>query len=181
MNKRLLLLRHAKSSWDDPDLADFDRPLAPRGEKAAPFMARYMADAGLVPDRILCSSAARTRATLAHLLPAFGAEMDVLVTRALYEAPPETVIRAVRRHGGDADVLLVVGHNPGLEEAAVRLAGAGRDTDLEAMGQHFPTAALAVIDFPVTGWSEIAAGAGHLERFVRPRALMDKKKAAAGP
>lgn len=169
--KRLLLLRHAKSSWDDPGLADFDRPLNARGRRAADLMGRHVAAAGLLPDRIVCSSAQRTRATLAGLLPAMPHDMEIRLRRAIYEARPEAILATVRADGGDADTLMVIGHNPGLQETALALLPGEETPGRRAIAAHFPTAALAVLAFDLADWSAIAPHAGRLETFVRPKDL----------
>jgi len=171
----LLLLRHAKSSWDTPALSDYDRPLAKRGKKAAPRMGEEVAALGLRPGLILCSSAARAKETLALALPAFGNPApEVIYDDAIYMATPETLLALLRKLPSDVGKpqrLMVVGHNPGLEELAQMLTGGG-DTEARAlMAEKFPTAALAVLSFDVKSWSEIAPGAGQLCRFLTPARL----------
>jgi phosphohistidine phosphatase len=163
---RLLLLRHAKSSWAEPGMPDRERPLAPRGRRAAERMAARIADPDLLPDRILCSPARRTRETLAALLPLLG-EIDVALANDLYE--PEGDYRSViAAHRNGADRLLVIGHNPSIQTTALALVGKRASPDLTA---KFPTAALAVIDFDAKGWTSLKAGSGHLAAFIRPRDL----------
>jgi len=154
---------------------DFDRPLNRRGEKAARFMGRYMAENGLVPDRAIVSTAARTRATLAGLLPSFDGDLDIRLTRVIYEASPVAILKTIHTAGEPSDRLLVVGHNPGLQSLAALLAGRGSsDGDLDALKEHFPTAALAVLDLDVPSWDAAASGTAVLARFVRPRDMMDE-------
>ena len=167
--KRLLLLRHAKSSWDEGGVADHDRPLAARGRRAAPAVAEHMASAGLVPEHVLCSTAARARETWALMAPVLGEDVPVEHRRDLYGAEPADLLDAVRHVGEDVERLLLVGHNPAMESLAHALAGTGRRKAMERMQSRFPTGALAVIRFDVATWGDVAPERGELERFVRPR------------
>jgi phosphohistidine phosphatase len=167
--KRLWLLRHAKSSWDDPGLSDEDRPLAERGERAAEQMRSYLASHNVRPALVLCSSAVRARTTLARVLPALGTDLEIRIEYWLYTFADAVVLARVRGVPDDVDGVLVVGHNPALQDLAVRLAGGG--DDLDAMAEKFPTGALAEITFVVPTWVAIADASGELTRFVRPRDL----------
>ena len=174
--KTLLLLRHAKSSWDDPRLADFDRPLAPRGRKAAPMMAAYLSETGLRPDLVLCSPALRARQTWALVAAGLGGAFAVKEPRGLYLGAPSHLLDAVRRAPEEADCVMLVGHNPGMENLALALAGPGsKPKALAKLQAKFPTAALAEIAFDHaqghTEWRDVARGGGRLRRFVRPRDL----------
>lgn len=168
---RLLLLRHAKSSWDDPDVVDFDRPLNIRGRASAPIMGRHMADHRLIPDRVLCSSARRTRETLAGLLPHLSADLEIQLTRSIYAASEATYLPYLRRSGGEAKTLLLIGHNPAMQETALALIGHGNPALIEQIKEKFPTAGLAVIDLPSDDWSRLSAGSGRIVAFFRPREL----------
>ncbi len=168
---RLLLLRHAKSAWDAPGLADFERPLNARGRRAAPMMGRHMAEHALVPDRVLCSTARRTRETFGCLLPFLDREMDVQFTRALYETGPADYLAAIRTRGGSARTLLLIGHNPALQELALDLIAAGNPAILSGIGDAYPTAGLSIIDFPDRTWSDIRPRSGRIVAFFRPREL----------
>ena len=170
--KRLLLLRHAKSAWDDPRLPDFDRPLSARGERAADFMGAWLGSGGFAPDRVLCSSAARTRATFARILPYLAGDMDVRFLHAIYEAGPEEILAAVRRHGADAPTLMVIGHNPGLQELALALLPDDGGDDQLKVAAHYPTGGLAEVAFDLSDWGALEPHAGRLVRFVNPRELM---------
>lgn len=171
---RLLLLRHAKSAWADPGLKDIDRPLAPRGRRAAGVMGQALAREEYHPDRILCSPARRTRETLAELLPHLGEAPAVAVIPALYE-PAGDYRDAIAEHGDGARRLLVIGHNPAIQATAVTLIGAGNRPLIAEIAAKFPTAALAAIDFDADSWNEIAPRKGRLAAFLTPRSL-----AAAG-
>src|SRR5262249_52945026 len=115
---RLMLLRHAKSSWSSPGIQDAARPLTDRGEAAARLMGGYMARHSLMPDRVLCSPARRTRETWAGIATRWPADMDVVFDQRLYAATPQVVLSVVRAQDSAAHTLLVIGHNPGLQEAA---------------------------------------------------------------
>ena len=171
----LLLLRHAKSSWEFPALADYDRPLAKRGLKAAPRMGAEIASLGLRPDVVLCSGAKRTRETLDLVLAALGQPApEVVYDDAIYMAPPTGIVQILRRQPagpGAPATIMVVGHNPGLEELAELLVGTGEETLRDIMEEKFPTCALAVVTFDADAWADIAPGTGTLARFLTPARL----------
>ena len=170
--KTLLLLRHAKSSWDDPSLADFDRPLAERGEKAAPVMADYLGKKGLRPDLVLLSPAARARQTWALVARKLGGTIEVKELRGLYLGPPSRLLDAVRRAPDRAARVMLIGHNPGMEHLAMVLAGpASKRKALAKLHAKFPTAALAEIEFEAESWKDLARGSGRLNRLVWPKDL----------
>ena len=169
MTRRLWLLRHAKSSWDDPDLADEERPLAPRGERDAAAMARHLASSDVRPDLVLCSSGLRARQTLAAVLPSLGEQLEALIEAELYTFGAAGVLERLRRVGDDVASVMVIGHNPALEELALSLAPAGRDRD--RLAEKFPTCALAVIDLPGGTWASLGEGAGELRELVTPHDL----------
>ncbi len=168
---RLLLLRHAKSSWDDARLGDYDRPLNVRGRASAPLMGRHIADHALAPDRVICSGARRTRETLAGILPHLSGDMEVSILRSLYEVGEEGYLGLIRRHGGKARTLLLVGHNPAIQETAISLIGSGNPEIIDEIGVKFPTAALAVIDVALADWRNLEPGSGRVVAFFRPREL----------
>jgi len=169
---RLLLLRHAKSSWNEGGLADIDRPLSPRGWRDAGRMGTAMAADGLIPDRILCSPARRTRETLAAILPALGTGARVFIAEGLYEPAEDDYAPVIAREGHDAQTLLVIGHNPATQATAVALAGSGEEALRSAVAQKLPTAGLAVIRFETArSWRDIAPGSGRLVGFTTPGEL----------
>ncbi len=171
--KQLILLRHFKSSWAEPGLADRDRALAPRGQRDAIAMAETMVARDLTPGRILCSPARRTRETLA-LLEAHnrcGCPIDFL--EDLYSGPELDYRRIIADKGGDADRLMVIGHNPKIHVTAVELIGSGRQADLEHLEAKYPTGALAVIEFDAASWHGITEDSGKLTAFIRPRDVGD--------
>ena len=168
--KTLLLLRHAKSSWDNPGGRDFDRPLAPRGRRSAPLIGFHLRDRQLLPDLVLCSTARRARETYDLVVAAVGGA-EIQFEQALYLAAPATLLRLVQAVPPSVERLLVVGHNPGMEQFAMQLAGGGDVAALDRLRAKFPTAGLAIVTFPVDSWTEIAPGTGQLESFVTPRDL----------
>ena len=170
--KRLLLLRHAKSSWDDSGIADHERPLAPRGERAAAAVAAYLAQRGAAPDLVLCSTAVRARQTLERMLAALPGRPEVRTTRELYLAEPERILGLVQGVDDGAAGLLVVGHNPGLGELAASLAGTGDAKPLARLRERFPTFAVAVLEFDVASWRDVAPGGGRLAGFATPKDLV---------
>jgi phosphohistidine phosphatase len=169
--RTLLLLRHAKSSWAEPGLEDFDRPLGRRGQRAAPAMGAAMRARGLVPDLVLCSGAARARETLALVLPELGREVPVRFEDGLYLAAAATLRARIRKLPPTKKRVLLVGHNPGMHELALDLAGQGRADDMAALARKFPTAALAALDIDVSRWSAVAPGDARLRAFLTPRSL----------
>ncbi|QQS39851.1 MAG: histidine phosphatase family protein [Acidobacteriota bacterium] len=161
--KTLFVLRHAKSSWDHPELSDFERPLNKRGEKAAPFMGELMRSKGLVPDLIVSSPANRAKTTARLAAEAGGFEAGIELDERIYGAGANTLAYIIADFDDSADTAMIVGHNPGFED----LVGA-------LTGEHprFPTAALAVIDLDVTVWSETERGKGTLRDLFIPKEEM---------
>jgi phosphohistidine phosphatase len=161
--KTLLLLRHAKSSWDDPGLDDHDRPLNKRGRRDAPRMGRLLRDEKLLPDVVLCSTAERARETADATSEASGFSGETRFLRGLYLASPADILAALRAIEADVRTAMVVGHNTGIEELLALLTGAG---------EHLPTGALARISLPVKGWKELGPGVrGRLVGLWRPKDL----------
>ena len=166
--KTLLLLRHAKSAWDDPGLADMERPLTPRGQAAAARMGRHLRDTGLVPERVLCSPARRAAETLALVLAGPTHTPVVDQRPELYLRGWSALLAAVQGLPGAVDRAMLVSHNPDIHELAVALAGSGAPAALAA---KYPTGALAVLRFAVQDWRAVAPGTGTLQEFVSPRHL----------
>jgi phosphohistidine phosphatase len=165
--KRLLLLRHAKSSWDHPSLADRDRPLAPRGHKAAERMAEHLRSNAPPVGLVLCSAALRTTETLEHVGRAFG-DAEMVIEDRLYGASDDELLDRLREVSEDTVGVALIGHNPGIQDLATGLAGGG--VGLERMRTKFPTGALAVLEFEGP-WAGLAEGAGRLVAFVTPKDL----------
>ncbi len=168
--RRLLLLRHAKSAWPD-GVADHRRPLAGRGRKAAPAIGAFMARQELIPDLALVSTARRAQETWELVAEALPHSVPVRDAVAIYEVSARAMIDVIRKVEPSVEKLLLVGHNPGMAELALLLAGGGDAEALARLREKFPTAALAVMDFTVEQWSEIAPGTGRLVQFVTPRML----------
>jgi len=169
--KRLYLLRHAKSSWDEPGLADRERPLAPRGRKAAKRIAAYLRREDATPSVVLCSSSVRTRQTLAAILPALDGDPEVLVEEGLYAAGADTLLARIRAVPPEADSVLLIGHNPGIGDLALSLAGGGDVDALGRLADGFPTGALATFTVAADAWDALAAGGAELTAYVVPREL----------
>jgi phosphohistidine phosphatase len=166
--RALHLLRHAKSSWDDPSLADVDRPLAPRGRRAATKIGAHLRRAGIAPALVLSSPSRRTLETLELLkLP----DQRVLIEEALYAAGADELLAVLRTVPRSVPSVLLIGHNPGLQQLAVQLAGSGDERDLDRMRAKLPTGALASFELAVTDWKEPAAGTGTLVGYVVPKEL----------
>lgn len=165
--RRLHLLRHAKSSWDDPPLADHDRPLAPRGVRAGERLRRFLGSHELHPALVLCSPATRARQTLALVLPALGSP-DVAVEPRLYLASADELLTRVRELPDGIAEAMLVGHNPGLHELALTLVDEDGRPELV---EKLPTGALVTLDLPVASWAAATAGTAALASFVRPRDL----------
>jgi phosphohistidine phosphatase len=169
--RRLLLLRHAKSSWSEPGASDHERPLNRRGQEAAPRIGAYLAKHRLIPDRILCSTARRARETWELVAAEAPAAPPATFTEKLYDASQRALVDVFRGADPDAASLLVVGHNPGLQEVATALIASGDLEDRERLREKLPTGGLVVIDFAIADWSKLHPRSGRLERFVVPRML----------
>lgn len=170
---RLYLLRHAKSSWSDPSLHDFDRPLNKRGNKDAPKMGKLIEQRGYQPDRILCSTSCRTKQTLGGIIQGLEGNISLSLLDALYEGNAPDYLVLIRQHAHESRNLMLIGHNTGIQEIALRLADTDNPAAMRDIESKFPTAALAVFDFPVDSWAEITPGTGHLVDFIKPRDLIE--------
>jgi phosphohistidine phosphatase len=163
----LHLLRHAKSSWADPALPDHERPLAPRGRRDAKRIAKHLRRLGYQAELILCSSAARTRETLELVRPAVPTS-EVIIEDELYAASSDELLARVRLVPDAVGSVMLIGHNPGLEQLALALASAG--DELERLSAKFPTAALATLAV-ANSWSRLAPGEAALDAYVVPKQL----------
>ncbi len=168
MTLTLILIRHAKSSWANAGEGDHARPLNPRGRRDAPRLGARLATQGHIPDLVLCSDAARTRETLALILPTLPRKPEVSYRAALYHAAPQMMLDELHSaHGG---CVAMIGHNPGIGGLAAGLLAAAPDHPRFA---DYPTAATAVIGFEVAAWSAIAPLTGTLLDFTIPHDLAD--------
>ena len=169
LTRRLYIVRHAKSSWDDPGLDDHERPLAPRGRHAVELMAEHLRAEAIRPALVLCSSARRTRETLAGLC----LEAEAVIEPELYGASALEVLARLRRVAPAAQSVMVIGHNPAMRELVVGLAeaeGKRQRAELAALAAKFPTGAMATLCFDCP-WPELRPGQARLTAFVRPRSL----------
>lgn len=161
--KTLLILRHAKSSWKDESLPDHDRPLNKRGKEEAPRMGRLIRELDLIPDLIISSTARRAQTTAKLVAEEAGYDGEIILLRDLYAAAPEAYLEALETVGDKFQRVMVVGHNPGLEELVEALTGEY---------QPMPTAALAQVSLPIEGWSELNDEVeGKLSGFWSPKSL----------
>lgn len=163
---RLILIRHAKSAWDDPTLADHDRPLNARGTGAARDLGQWLASRGYTPEEVLCSDALRTRETWAGIAPALPAAPEPLLKPALYHAGPDVML-AVLRHA-KAKTVAMLGHNPGIAEFAHRLVA---QSPASEQFEKFPTGATLVVDFE-SDWADVDFRQGSAVDFIVPRELV---------
>ena len=153
-------MRHAKSSWDDSDLADFDRPLSDRGEAAAPFMGELIAGRGLAPEEIVSSPAKRALQTATLVKESGGIEAPIRLDERIYEAGAQTLKQVASEFRDELDIMMMIGHNPGFEGFVSFLTG---------RQESMPTAALAVIDLDIDKWSDVKNGEGDLIEVIRPK------------
>ena len=168
MRRHLLLLRHAKSAWDDPSLVDHDRPLAPRGTEAGRRLRDHVGRLRERPDVVLCSSAVRTVQTLDFIRPRLSKRTTISIEDGLYLADADSWLRRLRLLNDELTCAMAIGHNPGLEELAEMVVGSGSAELRDRLAAKFPTGALATISF--TGdWSALAAGSGRLDALFEPR------------
>lgn len=164
------LLRHAKSSWDDSNLDDFDRPLNERGRAAAQIMGKALKELPFAPQLILCSPAKRTRETLQLVAPRLrGPPAEVDFDDRLYLTSPDALYGRLKAVPIDAKSVLMIGHNPGLHGLALMLMGTGDAKSISRLEDKLPTAALAVFTFPQVAWRDLIPAAGRLEAFITPR------------
>ncbi|RAI44888.1 SixA phosphatase family protein [Rhodoplanes roseus] len=172
--RRLILLRHTKADPAGAGISDHARPLNGRGGTAADRIGAYMARHHLVPDRVLCSTAQRTRDTWAHVAHQLGEPPAAEFERRIYDASLERLLAVVKDIPEEAHAALVVGHNPGLHQLATALIATGDVEDRERLREKLPTGGLVVIDFAVDHWKAIRPQGGRLDRFVSPRTLEDE-------
>ncbi len=168
--RRLLLLRHAKTERPEPGARDRDRKLTKRGRDDAPVVGAYMARHGLVPDLALVSPVTRAEQTWTLVAAAFAKVPRLVKDERIYNAGVEKLLGIIRETR-DAHALLVIGHNPGLHDLAVRLIASGDVEARERITEKLPTSGLVVIDFPLDDWSRLHPNAGRLDRFVSPRLI----------
>ncbi len=163
--KTILLMRHAKSSWDQPGLRDFDRPLNKRGERDAPRMGRYLKGLGIFPDQIFASPAARAKATALHVLHELGLPEERIVwDEEMYFTGPDAYLNAIRQSVDQSGVVMTIGHNPTTEEVLEQLTG-------QNISKHIATAAIACLQADTSSWSEIGYGSCTLQWITKPKEI----------
>lgn len=170
--KRLTLLRHAKSSWDDPVSRDFDRPLNKRGARAALTIGHYARNQEMQFDHLIASPAVRVTETLDHFFEGYGKVLEVNWDRRIYLASSATLMDVLRDAPEKAESLLMVGHNPGMEDLILSLVPDDGNSALrDDVEVKFPTASLAVVEFHLDRWEDVGANTARLVSFTRPRDL----------
>ncbi|GAB2730945.1 SixA phosphatase family protein [Streptomyces bullii] len=166
--RRLVVLRHAKSARPE-GVSDHERPLAPRGLRDAPAAGRALAEADCLPDLALCSTAVRARRTWELVAAQWGTPPQVRLDPRLYAADADELLAVVQEVPSEVDTLLLVGHNPGLEDLVLDLSADGLDDTLERVRAKFPTSAIAVLSWRGAGWRDLAPGTALLTSVTVPR------------
>jgi phosphohistidine phosphatase len=170
LTHRIHLLRHVKSSWDDPGLPDHDRPLAGRGRRAGKRLRRHIRATGLRPQVVLCSSAVRAVQTWEGIRSGVPPDTRVEVSDDLYGADPGSLLRRINRLPESVGSVLLIGHSPAIEELAIGLSGTGDAAALDRITAKYPTGGLATLTV-LQPWSELSWQGASLEAFVVPREL----------
>jgi phosphohistidine phosphatase len=167
-------LRHAKSSWDNPQLDDFARPLAPRGIGAMDLVGKFMAEVGISPELVLCSPAQRTRQTLELLAPCLPEKPATKFPRKLYHASAGELLQTVRNAGDDYSHIMLIGHNEGIKHLILKLSGSSSDAQhMKAIRKKFPTAALVSLVFAAAHWRDIGPHTGKIQIYQTPKKLQE--------
>lgn len=169
--KTLYLQRHAKSSWTDPTLDDFDRPLNGRGRRAGTRIGTFLRDEDIRPALILCSAAKRARQTLKLIQAELGGKIPAKIEKCLYMATSAELLKRLAKVDDKVSSVMLIGHNPETQHLALELAGSGDGEAWESMSAKFPTAALAVLQCDIERWRDLRPQKASLESFVRPRDL----------
>ena len=169
--RRLMLFRHAKAEPSGLGEEDRARPLIERGRKDAGRIGAYMASHGLKPDRVLVSPAKRTQESWKLVAAALKPAPAATMVEKLYDATPHAILAAIKDAPASAHTLMVIGHNPGLQELAVMLVASGDIDAREALREKLPTSGLVIVDFAFDDWGRLHPQSGRLERFVSPRSL----------
>ena len=171
--KKLILLRHAKSGWDDRSVDDHDRPLNKRGKAAAPLIGRWLAERRHLPDTVLCSSSTRTQETVRRMREALPDLPQPVVERELYHASPSTMRDRLARLPQDCGTVMLVGHNPGLASLVRKMSDGREKRRCRRAYERFPTGAAAVLELDLDDWSEIGFASARFVDFAAPRELME--------
>ncbi|QPH55256.1 SixA phosphatase family protein [Pontivivens ytuae] len=168
--KRIVLIRHAKSSWSDPALDDVERPLNKRGRLASPLMGAWLVELGITPDIVWLSPSTRTRETWRRMRETAGGP-EGQVHKALYMADPDTMLN-ILRSSGDGDTVALVGHQPGMGAMARKLSNGKISTTCARAFNHYPSAAVAVLEAEVGKWSGVKFGGCSFKHFAAPKDLV---------
>ncbi|MFO1119363.1 MAG: histidine phosphatase family protein [Rhodospirillales bacterium] len=176
--KTLYLLRHAKSSWKDDTLDDFDRPLNKRGRTAATAMGAFLAEQNIAPSQVLCSSAKRTRETLERIQEQLATAVPVRFEKGLYMAEAPALLRRLRRLNDSLASVMLITHSPGIAHLALLLTDARSEPQRSKLNAKFSTGSLAVIDADVARWADLVPQSGYLRSFTRPRDLQHEHEEA---
>ena len=171
----LFLLRHAKSSWDNIALNDYDRPLNARGTRSAPAIGHYLREKSHDPGLILCSGARRTRETLGLVLPFMSGDQEIRIEEALYRAHDgEALIQRLFALDRTARSVMIIGHNPAMQDLFSALAVHGDGEEIDRLRSKYPTGALAVLSFDTHSWRDISVNGGTLIDSALPRELLQE-------
>ncbi len=168
---RLYLLRHAKSSWSDPTLTDFDRPLNKRGDRASALIARHIRKAGIAPELVLCSPAKRALQTLDALRPVWNDRTNIEIVDECYDATTEVIRSHLRAHAGKVTSIMLIGHNPEIQDLSLKLSNNYDDSQYRGAQRKFPTGGLAQLSAPRDVWENMRYGGFTFHEFVQPREL----------
>lgn len=172
MARTLYLLRHAKSSWSNPDLDDFDRPLNPRGKAARGVITEWFADNHVRPSLVICSPSKRTRQTLKPIKRIWDPRPEIVYDERVYESSASTLRDVVRHAAAEHRSILLIGHNPGLQMLALDLIIGGQDHAHRELRTKFPTGAILKLTTDVDSWHRMSGDSFRLDDFVLPRELM---------
>lgn len=172
MARRLYLLRHAKSSWGNRDLDDFDRPLNARGKATRETIVDWFASNNVKPSLVICSPSKRTRQTLKPIKAMWDPRPEIIYDPSIYEASLSALKDSLRHHAGEHRSILMVGHNPGMQMLALDLMKNAASSSSRALEAKFPTGAIASLSTDADAWSRMQSGAFRLNEFFQPRTLM---------
>ena len=173
--KSLLLLRHAKSDWADMTLEDHDRPLNDRGRESAALIGSYLAEQRYNVDLVICSSAMRTRETLDLMFKAGNLRWPVEYTRPVYDATTNTLFSIVRNLSDSLNTVMILGHNPSMQDMTLLLAGRDESAEVQQVRQKYPTGALAHIALGIDSFRDLHVDCGQLRKFIRPKDLVQDR------
>lgn len=170
--RRIILMRHAKSAWDQAGLSDFDRPLAARGQRAATLMGAWLKERNILPGIVLCSASRRTVETWERVSDVLRMSIPVKFERDIYLKSDKVLLQQLQRLDDGVTSVMMVGHHSGIDTLALRLAGSGNKDQIKRIKAKFPTAAVAVVDVKLKSWADLSDGAGKLVDFVVPKELV---------